>query len=116
MKLVVFIFLTFFIFEVPTITIDKDKERWKPYYTDINPNQIVDKWLLPFNVTDRQNVASVKIISIFGDHRDSYYKGHIHTAIDINPAMAKTKLIDVYAMANGVVCSIHLAKTRKRWW
>ena len=111
MKLIVFIFLTFFIFEVPTI--DKDKERWKPYYTDINPNQIVDKWRLPFNVSDRQNVASIKIISIFGDHRDSYYKGHIHTAIDINPAMPKTKLIDVYAMANGVVCSIHLGENQK---
>ena len=111
MKLIVFIFLAFFISEVPTI--DKDKERWKPYYTDINPNQIVDKWHLPFNVTDRQNMASIKIISIFGDRRDSYYKGHIHTAIDINPAMAKTKLIYVYAMANGVVCSIHLGENQK---
>ena len=111
MKLSVFLFLAFFLFETPTI--DKDKDRWKPYYMDINPNQVADKWLLPFNVPDRQKISSIKVISIFGDHRDSYYKGHIHTAIDINPATPKTKLIDVYAMANGVICSIHLGENQK---
>jgi len=111
MKLSVFLFLAFFLFEAPTI--DKDKDRWKPYYMDINPNQVADKWLLPFNVPDRQKISSIKVISIFGDHRDSYYKGHIHTAIDINPATPKTKLIDVYAMANGVICSIHLGENQK---
>jgi len=111
MRLSVFLFLAFLLFEVPTI--DTDKDRWKPYYHDLNPTQVVDKWFLPFNVADRQKTAGIRVISIFGDHRDSYYKGHIHTAIDINPAMPKTRLIDVYAMANGVVCSIHLGENQK---
>ncbi|MFW0717501.1 M23 family metallopeptidase [Pedobacter sp. N23S346] len=111
MRLSLFLLLAFFLFETPTI--DNDKDRWKPYYTDVNPHQVADHWFLPFHVADRKKIAQIKIISIFGDHRDSYYKGHIHTAIDINPATPKNKLIDVYAMANGVVCSIHLGENQK---
>lgn len=98
-------------FETPTI--EKDRERWKPYYFDIKPQKNAENWFLPFDVSDRKKISNIKIISIFGDHRDSYYKGHIHTAIDINPVKPTTKLIPVYAMANGVVCSVHLGENQK---
>jgi len=111
MKLILILLFTLPFFESPTI--EKDKDRWKPYYLNVAPHKIVNQWYLPFQVTDRKKTSNIKLISIFGDHRDSYYKGHIHTAIDINPEKAKTKLIPVYAMANGVVCSIHLGENQK---
>lgn len=111
MKLILILLFTLPFFESPTI--EKDKDRWKPYYLNVAPHKIVNQWYLPFQVTDRKKTSNIKLISIFGDHRDSYYKGHIHTAIDINPVKAKTKLIPVYAMANGVVCSIHLGENQK---
>jgi len=111
MRIILFILLSTLFTETPTI--EKDRERWKPYYTDANPAQIADKWFLPFDVADRRNVKNIRIISIFGDHRDSFFKGHIHTAIDINPSKPKAKLVDVYAMSNGIVCSIHLGENQR---
>lgn len=95
------------------VTIEGDRDRWKPYYTDVAPTEIVNGWSLPFDVIKRKDIKLLKVISIFGDHRNSYYKGHIHTAIDINPVNAKNKLIGVYAMARGVVCSVHLGENQK---
>ncbi|TDQ09231.1 M23 family metallopeptidase [Pedobacter metabolipauper] len=95
------------------VTIESDKARWKPYYTAIDPAAVVDGWSLPFDVANRKDIKQIRVVSIFGDHRDSYYKGHIHTAIDINPSKPKTKLVSVYAMAKGVVCSIHLGENQK---
>ncbi|MCX2430977.1 M23 family metallopeptidase [Pedobacter sp. GR22-10] len=111
MKISLILFLCLSFLQNPTI--EKDKDRWKPYYTAASPGQMADSWYLPFKGSDRKKIANIKIISIFGDHRNSYYKGHIHTAIDINPSASKTKLIEVYAMANGVVCSIHLGENQK---
>ncbi|PWS31233.1 M23 family metallopeptidase [Pedobacter paludis] len=111
MRTIIFIFLSAFLFQTPTIETDKD--RWKPYYVDTAPAKIAEKWFLPFEGGDRKNVKNIKIISIFGDHRDSFLKGHIHTAIDVNPAKPKDKLVSVYAMANGVVCSIHLTENQR---
>ncbi|MGY4384051.1 murein DD-endopeptidase MepM/ murein hydrolase activator NlpD [Pedobacter sp. UYP24] len=94
-------------------TIESDKARWKPYYIETNPTTTVTDWFLPFDAINRKDIKQIKIISIFGDHRDSYLKGHIHTAIDINPVNPKSKLIPVYAMANGIVCSVHLGENQK---
>lgn len=94
-------------------TIESDKDRWKPYYTDVVPSIIAKNWFIPFEASDRKNLKNLKIISIFGDHRNSYLKGHIHTAIDVNPLKPEAKLIKVLAMANGVVCSIHLGENQK---
>jgi len=94
-------------------TIDNDRDRWKPYYVDTAPTEVANNWLLPFDVANRKDIKQIKIISIFGDHRDSFYKGHIHTAIDINPAKSKTELVSVYPMAKGVVCSVHLGENQK---
>lgn len=111
MNAISFIFFALLFFQNPTIETDKD--RWKPYYIDANPSQVAENWLMPFEAENRKNINSIKIISIFGDHRDSFFKGHIHTAIDINPAKPKGKLINVYPMANGVICSIHLGENQR---
>jgi murein DD-endopeptidase MepM/ murein hydrolase activator NlpD len=95
------------------ITIEQDKVRWKPYYTDADPNATADSWALPFDVANRKDIKQIKVISIFGDHRDSYLKGHIHTAIDINPSKPKNKLVSVYPMAKGIVCSVHLGENQQ---
>lgn len=98
-------------FQKPTI--DNDKDRWKPYYIDTTPTEIATAWSLPFDVANRKDIKQIKVISIFGDHRDSYFKGHIHTAIDINPAKSKTGLVSVYPMAKGIVCSVHLGENQR---
>lgn len=111
MKALLFILFTVFYFQNPTI--ETDKARWRPYYFDGTPSKLADNWVLPFKSANRKNINSIKIICIFGDHRDSFLKGHIHTAIDINPSKPETKSIDVFAMANGIVCSIHLGENQR---
>lgn len=108
--------LLFYLFLVTAFTnptIESDKARWKPYYMDIAPNGTATNWFLPFDVANRKDLKQIKVISIFGDHRNSYLKGHIHTAIDINPARTKDKFVPVYAMARGIVCSVHLGENQK---
>jgi murein DD-endopeptidase MepM/ murein hydrolase activator NlpD len=111
MSALLLIFLSAILFETPTI--EKDRDRWKPYYTNTAPAKTADQWFLPFDVANRKKINNIKIISIFGDHRDSYVKGHIHTAIDINPVQPKATLVNVYAMANGIVCSVHLGENQR---
>ncbi|TCC97344.1 M23 family metallopeptidase [Pedobacter psychroterrae] len=94
-------------------TIESDKARWKPYYLDIAPSATATDWYLPFELANRKDMKQIKVISIFGDHRDSFLKSHIHTAIDINPAKPIGKLVSVYAMATGIVCSVHLGENQK---
>ena len=113
MNMKIFLFLMLLLPWSANPTIDSDKARWKPYYLDASPAKAVDQWYLPFALEDRKSLKQVKVISIFGDHRDSYLSGHIHTAIDVNPLKPKDKLIPVFAMANGVVCSVHLAENQK---
>lgn len=94
-------------------TIENDKARWKPYYVDTDPVKVAADWFLPFDVVNRKDTRQIKVISIFGDHRNSYLKGHIHTAIDMNPLKPKVNLIPVYAIANGIVCSVHLGENQR---
>ncbi len=105
------------IFPGKTILADyiaENKNSWKPYYTDEKPDKIADKWFVPFKTKDRQDPDTIKIISVFGAHRNSYVKGHIHTGIDIIPENKRDyTYIDVYATANGIVCSIHLGHPHK---
>ncbi|MBB5437599.1 murein DD-endopeptidase MepM/ murein hydrolase activator NlpD [Pedobacter sp. AK017] len=113
MKLILFSLLFLYFKPIAPVTIEQDKERWKPYYTDAAPNAIADSWLLPFDVANRKDMKQMKVISIFGDHRDSYLKGHIHTAIDINPSKPKSKYIGVFPMAKGIICSVHLGENQR---
>ncbi len=101
----IFLLLIFFYSLGKTILADyiaENKNSWKPYYTDEKPDKIADKWFVPFKTKDRQDHNTIKIISVFGAHRNSYVKGHIHTGIDIIPENKRDyTYIDVYAMANG---------------
>lgn len=87
--------------------IESTRLYYKSAYKDIKPSSNVNSWMVPFITKNRFDINTIKIISVFGDHRDSYLKGHIHTAVDIIPAQ-KNGYAYVYPMANGVVCSIHL--------
>jgi murein DD-endopeptidase MepM/ murein hydrolase activator NlpD len=88
--------------------IQDDKERWKPFYIEVAPAQTVLKWQLPFKTEDRSDLATIKIISVFGAPRLSYLKGHIHTGADMIPGEITTPHTYIYPMGPGVVCSIHL--------
>lgn len=100
-----------FIFSAKAISknsyIESTRLYYKSAYKDVNPTSIVKSWMVPFETKDRFDIKTIKIISAFGAHRDSYLKGHIHTAVDIIPAQ-KSGYTYVYPMASGVVCSIHL--------
>jgi murein DD-endopeptidase MepM/ murein hydrolase activator NlpD len=111
MKTIALIFLSTFFIQKPTI--ETDKARWKIYFTDAAVSKTAENLFLPFESSDRKSMKNISLVSIFGDHRNSYLNGHIHTAIDINPAKPATALIPVFAMANGVVCSIHLGEEQK---
>jgi murein DD-endopeptidase MepM/ murein hydrolase activator NlpD len=89
--------------------IQNDKERWKPFYKDVTPSQTVKKWRVPFETSNRSNLKTVRVVSVFGAARQSYVRGHFHTGIDLVPAGRQEKLVYVYPMAAGAVCSIHLA-------
>ena len=87
--------------------IERDSPRWKQFYLDGKPERKADVWYLPFDVKNRESIKGISLVSKFGDHRDTYLKNHIHTAIDVIPG-GRFSPVYVYPMANGVVCSIHL--------
>lgn len=89
--------------------ISADKERWRMYYTDNAPNSKVTTWYLPFDVEDRQSMKYLRNISPFGSSRSSFKKGHYHSGLDCMPKKY-SEPVWVYAMSEGVVCSIHLSK------
>jgi len=88
--------------------INSEKELWKPYYQDLTPRDTVSQWLIPFNTKNRKDLRTIGIVSVFGANRVTYLKGHIHTGLDMVPK-PNDDTISVYPMAEGIVCSIHLA-------
>lgn len=88
--------------------IDNDKDRWKIFFRQVSPIQNVTSWKLPFQTTNRHDIKTISVVSTFGSPRQSYVKGHFHTGLDIIPRKHNLPFIDVYAMAPGIVCSIHL--------
>ena len=87
--------------------IERDRSRWSENYIDITPKDTAFDWFLPFNTPNRKDIHSIITVSKFGSPRSSYYAGHKHTGLDCMPRNAKEPVY-VYAMAAGVVCSIHL--------
>ena len=92
--------------------IEATRSFYKNAYSDIKPARVVTSWMVPFDTNDRYDIRTINVISIFGDHRESYLKGHIHTATDLIP-VHKSAMIYIYPMAEGVVCSIHLGHPHK---
>ena len=88
------------------------RSYYKEAYQDIKPAEVISAWMVPFDTTNRYDIRSIRVVSVFGDHRESYLKGHIHTATDLIPAK-RSALTYIYPMAEGVVCSIHLGHPHK---
>lgn len=87
----------------------KDKARWKIYYREVSPSQVVNKWALPFETVNRSDIKTISVVSVFGDKRLSYVRGHFHTGMDLVPRKKNGEYTYVYGMAPGTVCSIHLS-------
>ena len=92
--------------------IERTRLSFKEAYIEDEPAEAVKSWKVPFQTEDRFKLNTIKVISVFGAPRDSYLKGHIHTAADIIPAKLSS-YNNVYPMANGIICSIHLEHPHK---
>ncbi|MCP4152512.1 MAG: peptidoglycan DD-metalloendopeptidase family protein [bacterium] len=93
---------------LPADYIADNRLHWKPAYVGVEPLTTVKRWKVPFNTGNRTDIKSIRVISTFGSHRNSYLKGHIHTGVDCIPKQKTAGFVYVYPMARGVVCSIHL--------
>ena len=117
-KLTIIIVILIALTGVAARAIDKNsyigatRSYYKEAYQDIKPAAVVSAWMVPFDTHNRYDIRSIRVVSVFGDHRESYLKGHIHTATDLIPAH-KSGMIYIYPMAEGVVCSIHLSHPHK---
>lgn len=98
--------------EAPKNYIERTRMNYEPAFVEVSPKEAVREWRIPFITGNRQKFNTIKVISVFGDARQTYLKGHIHTGADIIPAKG-AGYIYVYPMANGVVCSIHLGHPHK---
>lgn len=87
-------------------SIKKYSQLLKQLYVEVEPSEMADTWLLPFNLPDRSNLGNATIISAYGSYRSTRVKGHKHSGIDIVPADKRNSL-DVYAVAKGVVCFVN---------
>ena len=92
--------------------IEATRSYYKEAYLDSKPARMASSWMVPFDTRNRYELPTIRVISVFGDHRESYLKGHIHTATDMIPAN-KTVSGSIYPMAEGVVCSIQLDHPHK---
>jgi len=86
-----------------------EAERFKDAFVEVTPDLVVDGWQLPFAVKDRRSIKGMAVVSTFGANRQSYLRGHRHTGLDLVPRPKPKGYVEVLAMANGVVCSIHLS-------
>lgn len=80
----------------------------KNAYHPVDPDNPVQKWMLPFATRDRQDLSTVHVISVFGAYRSSYIRGHKHSGIDMVPKSGSDDHVWVYPIGEGVVCSFHL--------
>lgn len=88
--------------------IQEDKDRWKEFYITTPPAAVVQTWYVPLETSDRTDLKTIRMISTFGAKRLSYVRGHFHTGVDLVPRRRNGSKVNVYPLAPGVVCSIHL--------
>jgi len=86
-------------------SIKKYSEKMKKFYINVEPSEIAEKWVLPFNLKNRSDLNMIQIISGFGTYRSGHAKGHKHSGIDIIPS-EKQDTVFVYPVNKGVVCLI----------
>lgn len=89
--------------------IEEEAPRFKDAFVEVTPDLVVDGWQLPFAVAERHSIKGMAVVSTFGANRQSYLRGHRHTGLDLVPRPKPKGYVEVLAMANGVVCSIHLS-------
>jgi murein DD-endopeptidase MepM/ murein hydrolase activator NlpD len=89
--------------------IESLRADFKDAYRDVDPQQAVDAWRVPFETDDRTSIATIRAVSGFGAGRASYIQGHIHTGVDLVPKKPRPGPIHVLPIAHGVVVSIHLS-------
>jgi len=87
-------------------SIKKYCQLLKHLYIEVEPTELAEKWIFPFDLPDRTDLKNITFISPYGAYRSTRVKGHKHSGIDIVPADRKNSL-DVYAVAKGVVCFIN---------
>gem|GEM_PF-361557 len=87
-------------------SIRKYSKRLKRFYKEVDPSEKVDVWYLPFELSERNNLKMIQIISGYGDYRSGRAKGHKHSGIDIIPINQKEGAY-VYPAAKGIVCYIN---------
>lgn len=62
--------------------------------------------------SNRTDLKTLSVVSSFGSPRSSFRPGHFHTGLDCLPKNSKVPVF-IYAMAEGVVCSVHLGNPFK---
>jgi murein DD-endopeptidase MepM/ murein hydrolase activator NlpD len=93
-------------------SIKKYSARMKRFYRYTDPSKIAVEWFIPFDVPDRKDMKSVKVISGFGTYRSGHLKGHRHSGIDVVPFVNKG-LVKVFPSSVGKVCLIRPAAPNK---
>lgn len=86
-------------------SIKKYSARMKRFYRFSEPPRIAKEWFLPFDITDRSDLKSIRLISDYGTYRSGHIKGHRHSGIDIIP-VGKKDQIKVFPSSFGTICLI----------
>ncbi|MHC1733877.1 MAG: M23 family metallopeptidase [Bacteroidales bacterium] len=93
-------------------SIKKYSERMKRFYRFTQPAKITSEWFIPFDLPDRSDLKSIRVISGYGTYRSGFVKGHRHSGIDIVPAEYKDSIV-VYPAGAGTICLIRPAAPNK---
>jgi murein DD-endopeptidase MepM/ murein hydrolase activator NlpD len=110
-----FLFMIFLVFSFNALSQDfiaQDKARWETLFVNVAPKLPVSAWYLPFATINRSDIKTLSVVSTFGSARSSFRSGHFHTGLDCIPKGTKEPVY-VYAMGEGVVCSVHLGNPFK---
>jgi len=86
-------------------SIKKYSDRLKRFYRFTEPSNIAKEWFLPFDISDRSDLESIRLISDYGTYRSGHVKGHRHSGIDIIPVENKDSII-VFPSSVGTICLI----------
>jgi len=86
-------------------SIKKNSDRMKRFYRFTEPSKIAKDWFLPFDISDRSDLESIRLISDYGTYRSGHVKGHRHSGIDIVPVGNKDSII-VFPSSVGTICLI----------
>lgn len=93
-------------------SIKKYSERMKRFYRFTQPAEITSEWFLPFDLPDRSDMKSIRVVSGFAAYRSGFVEGHRHSGIDIVPAVDKDSIV-IYPAGAGTICLIRPSAPNK---